>query len=288
MLNRVVAAAAVLTFLTFSPFARAQTAAPKAPTPQHVDGYGRPIPDPVRTEKPGPAPVRDLSGIWEPDGWREGTQATGANEQPADGKHTLPFTPEGEKAWKANKPGWGITAVPIDQINDPFDICDPMGFPRVELFNLRQLRIYQAPKQLAILYENDQVWRNIWMDGREIPKEISEPRWYGWSVGKWVDDFTFVVKTAGIDPRTWIDNAGRPHSDQLEVEEVFHRLNHDIFELTLTITDPVMYTKPWVALNKFRMRLQPDWFDIREMKCAASEAAGYNTTYASGSGQKGK
>jgi hypothetical protein len=289
MLNRVVAATAVFALLTFSPFAHAQTAAPKAPLPQHVDGYGRPVPDPVRTEKPGPAPVRDLAGIWEPDGWREGTQATGAKEQPADGKHSLPFTPEGEKAWRANKPGWGITAVPVDQIDDPFNICDPLGFPRVELFNLRQLRIYQAPKQLAILYENDQRWRNIWMDGREIPKEISEPRWFGYSVGKWVDDTTFVVKTAGIDPRTWIDNAGRPHSDQLEVEETFHRLNHDIIELTLTITDPVMYTKPWVALNKFRLRLQPDWFDIREMICSASEAAEYNTTYgANGSGQTGK
>ena len=43
-----------------------------------------------------------------------------------------------------------------------------------------------------------------------------------------------------------------------------------------------MYTKPWVALNKFRLRLQPDWFDIREMICSASEAQGYNTVYHSG------
>lgn len=272
----------VVVLFTFSAFASAQTAAPKKNVQQHVDGYGRPIPDPVSTETPGPPPTHDLSGTWEPDGWREGVQAQGARDFPSDNKHILPFTPEGEKAFKEHKTGFGVNAVPIGENNDPFDICDPPGFPRVELFNLRQLRIYETPKQMSILYENDQVWRNIWTDGRALPTDIAEARWYGYSVGKWTDDTTLVVETTGLDPRTWIDNAGRPHSDQLKVEETFHRLNHDIIELTLTINDPVMYTKPWVALNKFRLRLQPDWFDIREMICSASEAQGYNTVYHSG------
>jgi len=287
MWKHVLAPTAVIALMTFAPSTRAQDAKPKTLTPQHVDGYGRPIPDLSKTV-PGPAPVRDLAGIWEPGGWREGTQAQGAREMPADARHLLPFTPEGEKAWHANKPGWGMSSVPIAEINDPFDTCDPLGFPRVELFNLRQMRIFDTPKQVMIMFENDQVWRNIWTDGRELPKEIAEPRWYGYSVGKWVDDYTLVVETTGMDTRTWIDNAGRPHSDQLKVEETFHRLNSDIFELTLTINDPVMYTKPWVALNKFRMRLQPEWFDIREMICAPSEAAGYNTVYQSGAKAEGK
>lgn len=272
---------AALAVLILAPWTRAQNAppTPHPNVPQHRDGYERAIPDPDPNEKPGPAPKHDISGIWEPDGWREGTQAQGAREEPADAKHTLPFTPEGEKAWHANKPGWGITAVPIGENNDPFDICDPLGFPRIELFNLRQLRIYGTDKQVGILYENDQVWRNIWTDGRELPKQVDEPRWYGYSVGKWVDDTTLVVETTGLDARTWIDNAGRPHSDQLKVEETFHRLNDRIIELTLTINDPVMYTKPWIALNKFRLRKQPDWFDIREMICSTSEAAGYNKVY---------
>jgi hypothetical protein len=99
-------------------------------------------------------------------------------------------------------------------------------------------------------------------------------------VGKWVDDYTFVVHTVGLDERTWIDNVGRPHSDDLTVEETFHRVNKDILELTLTITDPKMYTKPWTALNKFRMRLQPEWFDIREQICSASEALDYKNSVA--------
>jgi hypothetical protein len=241
--------------------------------------------------KSAPAPVRDLSGIWEPTPrYRDGVQATGAREYPADGKreHELPFTALGLETWKSHKPGWGITAVPIAENNDPFDICDPIGFPRIELFNLRAIQIWQNKNQAQIVYQNSQVWRNIWADGRELPKEIPEPRWYGYSVGKWIDDYTFVVQTTGLDERTWIDNVGRPHSDQLVVTETFHRVNKDILELTLTINDPKMYTKPWNALDKFQLGLQPEWFDVREQLCAPSEASDYNRTVAAEAVEKKK
>jgi hypothetical protein len=249
--------------------------------PVHVDGWGRPVAEKPKDYTPGPAPKRDLSGIYEPAaGWRAGVQATGARDFPSDRAHTLPFTPLGEKTWRSHRPGFGVTAVEIQYNNDPFNICDPIGTPRISLFNLRGLEIVQTPKQVLLLYQNSQVWRNIWMDGRELPKEFDEPRWYGYSVGKWTDDYTFVATTRGLDERTWIDNAGRPHSDQLTVEETFHRVNADIVELTLTIDDPKMYTQKWTALNKFRLGLLPDSFDIREQLCSPSEAANYNTTQA--------
>ena len=249
----------------------------------HRDGWDRIVPDAPVAQKPAPAPVRDLTGIWEPTPrYRDGVQATGARDYPADGKpeHELPFTPLGLETWKSHKPGFGTTAVPIAENNDPFNLCDPIGFPRIELFNLRAIQIWQNKNQAQIVYQNSQVWRNIWADGRELPKEILEPRWYGYSVGKWVDDYTFVVQTTGLDERTWIDNVGRPHSDALMVQETFHRVNQDILELTLTISDPKMYSKPWNALDKFTLRLQPEWFDIREQVCAPSEAADYNKTIA--------
>jgi hypothetical protein len=248
----------------------------------HRDGWDRIVPEAPYPQNSAP-PVRDLTGIWEPTpGYRDGVQATGARNYPSDGKpeHELPFTPLGFETWKSHKPGWGVTAVAIAENNDPFNICDPIGFPRIELFNLRAIQIWQNKNQVQIVYQNSQVWRNIWADGRELLKEILEPRWYGYSVGKWIDDYTFVVQTTGLDERTWIDNAGRPHSDELMVQETFHRVNHDIMELTLTINDPKMYWKPWNALDKFTLRLQPEWFDIREQVCSASEAAEYNKTVA--------
>jgi hypothetical protein len=286
MRRRFVVPAVVLATVIVSPLARAQNASPApvtgtAKAPVHVDGWGRPVAEPPKDHKPGPAPVRDLSGIWEPaEGWRAGVQANGARDNPSDRTHVLPFTPLGEQTWKSHKPGFGTTAVEIQFNNDPFNICDPIGTPRINLFNLRGVQIVQTKKQVLLLYQNSQVWRNIWMDGRELPKEFDEPRWYGYSVGKWTDDYTFVAQTRGLDERTWIDNAGRPHSDELMVEETFHRVNADIVELTLTINDPKMYTQPWVALNKFKLGLLPDSFDIREQLCSPSEAASYNTIQA--------
>jgi hypothetical protein len=284
MSKRFIAAAILLSAVAFLPLTRAQTAQQRESGKNiHRDGWDRIVPNAPKDQTSEPAPVRDLSGIWEPTpGYRDGVFATGPKEYPSDTKpeHELPFTPLGLKTWKEHKPGFGTTAVPIAQNNDPFDICDPIGFPRLELFNLRAIQIFQTKSQVAIIYQNDQVWRNIWMDGRELPKEILEPRWYGYSVGKWTDDYTFVTETVGLDERTWIDNVGRPHSDELKVTETWHRVNHDIMEFTMTIEDPKMYTKPWSPLNKFRMRLQPEWFDIREMICSASEAQEYNKTIA--------
>ena len=78
MLKHALLPAALIASLIFALPTRAQETPSGTLPPQHVDGYGRPIPDLSKT-KPGPAPARDLAGIWEPDGWREGTQAQGAS-----------------------------------------------------------------------------------------------------------------------------------------------------------------------------------------------------------------
>ena len=147
--------------------------------------------------------------------------------------------------------------------------------PREDLFELRSTQILQTPVQVYLLYEFGRVWRVVWTDGREVPKD-PEPRWFGYSVGKWVDDYTLVVETTGTDERTWIDHAGRPHSGDMRVEELFHRVDHDHLELTVTIDDPKMYTKPWVALDKLVFNLEPQTFDVREMIWAPTEFQGYN------------
>ena len=73
---------------------------------------------------------------------------------------------------------------------------------------------------------------------------------------------------------------GHPHSEALRLRERYRRRDFGHMDVETTIDDPQMYTKPWNPLNKFRMRLQPEWFDIREMICSASEAQEYNKTVA--------
>ena len=60
------------------------------------------------------------------------------------------------------------------------------------------------------------------------------------------------------------------------MEERFRPLDHDHLELTVTIDDPKIYTKPWVALDKFVFDLQPSSFDVREMIWSLSEYEQYN------------
>jgi len=116
-------------------------------------------------------------------------------------------------------------------------------------------------------------------DGRQLPKD-PDPRWYGYSVGKWEDDTTFVVQSNGTDERTWLDNAGNPHSNEMRVEERYHRVNMNTMELTVTIDDPKAYTKPWVARNKLALRLMPPDTDLMEMIPSASEAFEYKKVFA--------
>ena len=247
--------------------------------------------------KSAPAPRRDLSGFWDATGDRTnipppGIQPTGAfehravlpgNESPPGGEpdernipNPLPYTPLGEKMLESHMPtGLGVRSVPAVEGNDPVEFCNPPGFPRMELNEFRTLEILQTDDHVDLLNQFFRTWRTIWTDGRQLPTD-AEPRWNGYSVGKWTDDYTLVVQTIGMRDDTWVDNQGRPHSDQLKVEERFHRVDQDHMELTLTIDDPKMYSKPWVALNKFPLRRQPHGFDIQELYCSPSDYSQYN------------
>jgi hypothetical protein len=248
---------------------------PAFPIENRRDGWGRPVKPPVKGQKSDPAPVHDISGIWDPgDG---GIQALGPAAMPEDGKpeHRPPYTPAGLEKLNSTKPSNGARSTVPSESDDPVIAGDPQGIPREDLFELRSAVIFQTPAAVYIMYQFGRVWRVIWTDGREVPKD-AEPRWFGYSLGKWVDDNTLVVETTGLDERTWIDHAGRPHSDALRVEERFHRVDRDHLQLSVLIDDTKMYTKPWVALDKLVFNLEPQTFDIREMFWSPTEFQGYN------------
>ena len=243
------------------PSGRAQTTAPQQAA--------------ATDQKAAPVPRHDISGAWDPG--NNGTQPLGPRNMPEDGKpeHQVPYTPLGLEVLNTHKPSNGIRSVLPADTNDPVVYCDPQGMPREDLYELRTTQIIQTPLKVYILYQFGKIWRVVWTDGRELPKD-PEPRWFGYSVGKWEDDYTFVVQTSGIDERTWVDRAGRPHSGDLVVEERFHRVDHDHLELTVTINDPKMYTKPWVARDRLIFQLQKNDYDVREMLCSPTDLAEYN------------
>ena len=250
------------------------------------DFWGRAVARPSNKQKAASAPPHDISGTWnsvgiDEFGYRGGGQVFGAGAMPSDGdpKHEPPYSAEGLKAYHANKPEFGVTAVPAAKTNDPADACEPLGMPRQDLHRVSAVQIIQTPSQVIVLYPREKTWRVIWTDGRELPKD-PDPSWDGYSTAKWGDSTTLVVQTIGTDERSWVDNAGRPHSSALRVEERFHRVDRDTLELTVTLDDPKLYTKPWVALDKLPFKLMGADFAMAEQRCSPSEMATYRSLVA--------
>ena len=225
---------------------------------------------PLDTEPDGPAPRRDLTGIWDPA--RGGIGARGA-------RNPAPLTDWGQKKGNTHRSGDGVRQVTADQINDPLStLGDPGGYPRQLLFELRQVQFLQTPQSVVALFMWERRWRVIWTDGRQLPTD-PDPRWYGYAIGRWEDDYTFVVNSNGTDERTWLDNAGNPHSNDLRVEERWRRISEKRLELTVTLDDPTAYTKTWVALDKLQFVQIPPTTDLMEMMNAASEVQAVAAQY---------
>jgi hypothetical protein len=68
---------------------------------------------------------------------------------------------------------------------------------------------------------------------------------------------------------------GSPHSEQMIVEERYHRLDHDHLEMILNITDPKTYIGTWKGDKKiFQLAGKPagpEFNDLPENICAFSE-----------------
>jgi len=206
----------------------------------------------------------DLSGVWEHEG-------IGGR---IDSGPIAPMTPWGQAKFDAAKPGFGPRRVPPTEDNDPVLICDPQGFPRaMSLENPEPMEFIQIRGRILQFMEWNHNWRTIWIDGRNLPKDL-EPTWYGYSVGKWEGD-TLVVKTAGLDERTWLDPLGHPHSDALRVEEHYHRVNRNTMEFTMKVDDPKAYTGPWMLVKMKILKLNPK-YEIQEAICAPSDEKAFN------------
>ena len=209
----------------------------------------------------GPAPRRDLSGVWAVQPARE----TSEDDKQSPGGEIPPMTAWAKARYNLEKPGYGKRAAPGG--NDPILQCDPMGFPRI-LYFPAPFEFAQIQGRVLQMFERDHVVREIRTDGRALPED-PDPLWYGYSVGKWVDDTTFVVESTGYDDRTWLGAAGFPHSETMHLEERYQRVDQDTINFTLRIDDPQAYTKPWIALARV-LKLRPR-AEIRQGYCVASE-----------------
>jgi hypothetical protein len=256
---------------------------------------------PITAANRKPAPRRSLAGMWGPaDGAGAGTQAQGVPLKPNNGKpeNEPPYTPYGLQLYRSHRALEGFNAVLPTEDNDPRNRCEPLGVPRYNHYNIRLTQIFQDDYKVVMLYHYDNRWRVIWTDGRQLPKvvdggvdiggEIREPRFFGYSVGRWVDDYTFEVQTVGTMPeeRVWLDSTGRPISDKARITETFRRVDADTLVWSETIDDPKVYTRPWETM-RMSLRLHDPRTDIQEYYCSPTEQENYNRLFGSGASSKG-
>ena len=98
--------------------------------------------------------------------------------------------------------------------------CWPSGIP--EKNNIPDgLKLVQTPDLMIFLHESRTIYRQVFTDGRPLPKD-AQPAWMGYSVGRWEGD-TFVVETIGQNGKTWLDMRGLPATEALKVTERYTR-----------------------------------------------------------------
>ena len=145
------------------------------------------------------------------------------------------------------------------------DACTPgnsFGFPMADLVS-EPIKIVQSPRLTVVLYEAANAHRQIYTDGRGLPREINLPAFYGYSAGHWEGD-TLVVETVGFNDKTLLDATGHPHSESLRTTERFRRRDFGHLDYEITFDDPKMYTRPFTV--KIPHDLMPD-SDVFENFC---------------------
>jgi|SRR5579883_1385521 len=191
----------------------------------------------------------DLSGFWMPADNVKHLLNLAADMKPEE----IPLTAWGKQVYQER--------IDTNGKDHPGVRCLPSGIP--EKLNIPDgLKVVQTPDVLVFLYESRTIYRQVFTDGRPLPKD-AEPTWMGYSVGHWEGD-TLVVETIGQNGKTWLDMRGLPGTESLKVIERYSRPTIGTINIDLTIDDPMAYTKPWSV--KLSWKLIPDT-DLIESIC---------------------
>jgi hypothetical protein len=173
----------------------------------------------------------NLSGIWHPN--PKYLRDFAADLKPEE----VPMQPWAKALFEERKTG-------VHSKEEPDANCLPQGVPKIDAAPV-PWKVIQMPGQVVILYEAFTQWRQIFMDGRPLPKDPN-PTWLGYSIGHWDGD-TLVVESTGFNGKAWLDQVGHPLTESLNVTERFRRKDFGHLEIEVTIDDPKAYTKPWTV-----------------------------------------
>jgi hypothetical protein len=256
---------------------------PTPGTPRTRDGkpnLGAPAPR-SRDGKP------DLSGVWHPEITSEGEWRRKRGDAYVD------------ERLRTTGAGMGIGTVSIYSYDVFVDLksgdnplrpeaklqpgrsnpCLPIGFPAAILLTPVH-KIIQAPGVTLMMLEEGNFTRQIYTDGRPLPKD-PQPSWFGYSIGKWQGD-VFIVDTTGFNNRAPLDGVGHPRSESLHMTERYRRKDFGHMGVEITFDDRTLYTHPFSV--QFVDLLEPD-SDMLENFCEENEKDVQHMNNGKGTGQ---
>lgn len=188
-----------------------------------------------------PAPPFNLTGLWAVTAFGGFPNPPPLNATAAKAK---------QEAFAKSDSGVGIS----------FGTCLPPGLPSIMIYGY-PMQIAQTPNQVLFINEFLNSIRWIYLDSRSHP-DPEEKSFNGHSVGHWEGD-TLVVDTANIDDRgkilvstgfqsfetpVTISNGKKMHV----VERIKMKRGGGSFVDEMTITDPDMFTEPWVTVLEYK------------------------------------
>lgn len=226
----------------------------------------------------------DLTGIWLNDSTVGGTVAARSSANPprtndallavarrspfwnigASFPEGLPFTPWGAELHRRR--------MADNSKDNPDAHCLPMGI--MQFHNHSQPpKIIQTAQEVIIIYEANAGLRQIFTDGRPLPKD-ADPWWYGYSVGHWQGD-TLIIETGGFRDQGWLDVEGSPLTGAAHVTERFQRPDFGHMIIEVTIDDPKSLHQ---TVDSYHTPAHPGGFGVNRVRlpgerkgCVASE-----------------
>ncbi|MGD9841447.1 MAG: hypothetical protein AB7F79_04405 [Steroidobacteraceae bacterium] len=187
-------------------------------------------------------PVTGLTGVWM-------TDAPHAPLKPVAGS-AIPLTAAGKAAFAKNA---AVLRERDGKKTDRNDLsaCLPYGPLRL-LQQPYPLQLIQRGNLFVLMYEQNHVFEIVYLD--EQPDLELDPGFMGNSVGAWTRD-GIVITTTGFNDSTFLDDSGLPHSDQLSMTRTLRVIGQGTrLEVVSSITDPMMYTRPWSVRQELTHR----------------------------------
>jgi hypothetical protein len=173
--------------------------------------------------------------------------STGSEDGQAGTTSKLPYQPGVEASVEQH--------VREDRRGDPTTRCLPIS-PVRQWADFFPQKILQTPDAVTVLSEYMVQFRQIFLDGRALPKDPF-PSFKGYSVGHWEGD-ELVVETIGYKDGLWLDLKGDPLTSAGRTTERIRRPSYGRLEASVTVDDPTVYTRPWSAKRYLKIMLDTE------------------------------